>query len=59
MSSDRKIDDELLKIVTRVEMIDESGRAYVNTSVKKVELHFQDDGRTLKLFIETAHNSAG
>ena len=38
--------------VTRVEIIDQSGRSYVNWNENnKVELSFQDDGRTLKVFI--------
>lgn len=38
--------------VTRVEVIDENGRSYVNQDPSnKVELSYQDDGRTLKIFI--------
>jgi len=38
--------------VTRVEVIDQEGRSYVNwDDNNKVELSFQDDGRTLKVFI--------
>jgi hypothetical protein len=37
--------------VTRVEVIDASGRAYTKLNIKAVELHLQDDARTLKLFI--------
>jgi len=38
--------------VTRVEIIDQEGRSYVNwDDNNKVELSFQDDGRTLKVFI--------
>jgi hypothetical protein len=38
--------------VTRVEVIDQDGRSYVNwDKSNKVELSFQDDGRTLKVFI--------
>ena len=42
-----------LSDITRVEVIDDEGRSYVN-NVKdnKVELSFQDDGKTLKVFIE-------
>ena len=44
---------ELMDIenVTRVEVIDNSGRSYVNMGVKSLQLSYQDDGRTLKLFI--------
>ena len=38
--------------VTRVEVIDEDGRSYTNFDPNnKVELSFQDDGKTLKVFI--------
>jgi len=38
--------------VTRVEIIDQDGRSYVNwNGNNKVELSFQDDKRTLKVFI--------
>lgn len=37
--------------VTRVEIIDASGRAYTKMDIKSVELQLQDDARTLKLFI--------
>ena len=37
--------------VTRFEVIDENGRAYTNQNCK-VELSYQDDGRTLKVFIK-------
>ena len=36
--------------VTRVEVIDDTGRAYVKWNIK-AEAHLQDDGRTLKIFI--------
>jgi hypothetical protein len=37
--------------VNRVELIDNSGRAYVKYGVGDVITHLQDDGRTLKLFL--------
>ena len=37
--------------VTRFEVIDENGRAYTDYYCK-VELSYQDDGRTLKVFIK-------
>jgi hypothetical protein len=38
--------------VIRIEIIDQEGRSYVNwDDNNKVELSFQDDGRTLKVFI--------
>ena len=39
--------------VTRVEVIDENGRTYVNWNKdNEVELQLQDNGRTLKVFIK-------
>lgn len=38
--------------VTRVEVIDETGRAYTKWPIRKnVELQLQDNERTLKIFI--------
>lgn len=38
--------------VTRVEVIDEAGRSYVNWNKNnKVNVSFQDGGRTMKIFI--------
>ena len=37
--------------VTRFEVIDENGRAYTKHNCK-IELSYQDDGRTLKVFIK-------
>jgi len=37
--------------VTRFEVIDENGRVYVAKDCK-VELSYQDDGKTLKVFIK-------
>lgn len=42
--------------VTRVEVIQHSdpynGRAYTNYNAKDVEIQFQDDGKTLKIFLK-------
>lgn len=42
--------------VDRFEVIDSSGRAYVKGSIYgtpvKIELSLQDDGKTLKVFVE-------
>ena len=38
--------------VTRFEVIDENGRAYTQRDCK-VELSYQDDNRTLKVFIKS------
>lgn len=43
---------EELKTVTRVEIIDKTGRAYVNLDCKRVEVSMQDDNRTMKVFIK-------
>lgn len=37
--------------ITRVELIDDSGRAYVNRNCEEVKLAVQDEGRTLKVFV--------
>jgi hypothetical protein len=38
--------------VTRLEVITSDGRQYVNIDVNDLELSYQDDGRTLKLFVK-------
>lgn len=38
--------------VSRVEIIDNEGRSYVNTNAKNVEISLQDDHRTLKIFVD-------
>jgi hypothetical protein len=45
--------DAELKVnkVSRVELIDEKGRSYTNWKVFRVWFHLQDEGRTLKIFI--------
>lgn len=41
-----------LSLLNRLEVIDENGRSYVNWSEKNnIHLDFQDDNRTLKIFI--------
>jgi hypothetical protein len=43
--------------ITRVEVIDETGRAYVNTQVNgTVQYSLQDGGRTLKIFLRSKQN---
>ena len=38
--------------ITRVEVIDENGRSYVNWKpTNRIELQVQDKGRTLKVFV--------
>lgn len=38
--------------VTRLEVIDSSGRAYVNWDVEALKLQLQDDGKTLELLVQ-------
>lgn len=41
-----------LRNCTRVEVIDEKGRSYINWDYKnKVQISMQDDDKTLKIFI--------
>lgn len=48
-----EIIDGLLPMVTRVEVIDQDGRSYVNWDKNNmVTIQLQDDGRTLKIFID-------
>ena len=53
MKEDEVIVDGIMKLprVTRVEVIDENGRSYVNYDVE-VELSYQDSAQTLKLFLK-------
>lgn len=40
--------------VTRLEIIDnETGRDYVRYDIDEIQLHFQDNGKTLKIFIKS------
>ena len=49
--------------VDRFEVIDDTGRAYVKGSIYgspvKVELDYQDEGRTLKVFVRQQLNLGG
>jgi len=38
--------------VTRVEVIDDNGRSYSQWDVKDVQLSFQDENKTLKIFLK-------
>lgn len=40
--------------VTRFEVIDEEGRVYARSKVQ-ITQSYQDDGRTLKVFVEKRH----
>lgn len=51
------METNLTNKVTRVEVIDQDGRSYVNwDDNNKVELSLQDNGRTLKVFIGKKKN---
>lgn len=39
--------------INRVEVIDETGRAYTNCAVTNIEFSMQDENKTLKLFLKT------
>jgi len=39
--------------VTRLEVIDAARRRYANWNAAGLEVQFQDDGRTLKIFVPT------
>ena len=41
------------KKVSRLEIINKHGRVYVNTDLDTIRLSFQDDDRTLKIFVDT------
>ena len=44
--------------VTRVEVIDSKGRSYVNWDYDNmVSVSFQDDGKTIKIFINDENNA--
>lgn len=53
MSKEEEIVDGILKLpkVTRLEVIDHTGRAYVIKN-SEVELSYQDNARTLKIFVK-------
>ena len=51
MNNNNMIENNKTKRVTRVEIIDETGRAIVMTNLASVKLSLQDDERTLKLFV--------
>ena len=54
MSDDANAEIPNLDLIDRLEVIDETGRAYVNTDVAELEFSIQDDGRTLKIFLKSA-----
>jgi len=47
-----ELDKNITSKITRVEVIDENGRSYVNWKEdNKIEVLFQDNNRTMKIFI--------
>lgn len=59
MNSIKVLGKELVYLegVTRVEVIDENGRSYVNwNKSNKTQLMLQDGGKTLKIFISNDRN---
>ena len=47
-----ELDATKLEKVTRFEVIDAKGRSYVEYNALSVELVFQDEGQTLKVFLK-------
>lgn len=45
-------------LVSRVEVISEKGRDYVNTQCSNVRVAIQDDGRTIKIFLQNTVKSS-
>lgn len=50
MVEQREVDEFIHDDVTRFEVIDGDGRIYVKHDIK-INLSYQDDGRTLKVFV--------
>jgi len=42
-------------LISRLEVIDDNGRSYVNVDVESIQNSIQDDGRTLKIFVTSAN----
>lgn len=42
--------------VTRVEVIDQISRVYINYECSNVQVSIQDDGKTLKVFLSTDYD---
>lgn len=52
----REMFDMVFPDVNRVEVIDENGRSYVKYNCNNVKMCLQDDGYTLKLFLDKENN---
>ncbi len=46
----------MLQNITRVELITQHGRQYVAWDIKHASIMLQDEGKTLKLFVEEKLN---
>ena len=42
--------------ITRLEVIDENGRTYVNNSIQDLHLSIQDNDKTLKIFLKNNYS---
>lgn len=51
------MNEDLLQTVTRLEVIDKTGRAYVHylDEGESIKTSMQDDNRTLKIFVDESH----
>ena len=47
---------ESLQQPTRLEVIDANGRTYTNWKVKELQFSYQDNGKTLKIFVTDVQN---
>jgi hypothetical protein len=47
-----------MKPVSRVEVIDDAGRAYINRDVDNYYIQYQDEDRTMKIFVTTTDTNA-
>jgi len=45
--------------ISRLEIIDGNGRAYVNMNVDQIVLSTQDDDKTLKIFVTSTEKTKG
>ena len=55
LTTDMIIDDEYIMFgdkVTRFEVVDNKGRSYVKHGVKDLSFQIQDDGTTIKVFLQ-------
>ena len=48
---EHKVPAEVLGQPTRLEVIDADGRTYTNWKVKELQFSYQDNGKTLKIFV--------